>query len=400
MKSFLKYSAIALAMGLAQQASAVDIVITGSTAFRGPTHTAITNLMGGSANCRRIHSHASTLNSANQATFKGNITGITGTVYVYCSWSGSATGVIAVANSTPVSAISATLVDAVALGSTTAATSPDTTKIAKMAFSDVYKESTSAANAALNDSTPAVIPFRFVRNRDSSSGITNVTAQQVRALWVSGTQDLALFTGVPTDTKKVIAVGRDNGSGTRITGLAETKYGIGNLVTQWNITTTGANGAGTVTTAQVWPVGLGVGSADAGNGGYSSGGDIANLMTMSSASVNRLDENGDAIDGPIPVDILGWLGLSDTSNATATNGTGGATALTYEGVPYSANAVYEGAYTLWGYLHLYYGSLTGDETVFRTGINTQFAGSALGGNGLFIANMKVQRLADGGLVGR
>jgi hypothetical protein len=396
MKSFLKYSAIALTMGFAQQASAVDITVTGSTAFRSATHTAITNLMGGAANCRRIHSHATALNSANQATFKGNITGITGTVYVYCSWSGSATGVIAVANSTPVSAISATLVDAVALGATVGNTAPDTTKIAKLAFSDVYKESTSAASASLTDSTPAVIPFRFVRNRLSSSGITNVTAQQARALWGSGSQDLALFTGVPTDTKKVIAVGRDNGSGTRITGLAETKFGITNLVTQWNITTTGTTGSGSITTAQVWPVGLGVGSGDAGNGGYSSGSSIADFMGMSSASVNRTDENGDPID-TIPVDVLGWLGLNDTTVATGN----GAVALSYEGVPYSADAVYEGAYTFWGYLHLYYGSLTADEGTFRLGINTQLANpTTLGANGLLIGSMKAARLSDGGLVGR
>ncbi|MGV3661861.1 MAG: hypothetical protein ACO1TE_16865 [Prosthecobacter sp.] len=392
MKSIAKYSSIAAAMLLAQQASAVDIVVTGSTAFRSATHTAIQNMMTGET---VVHNHASALNSAGVATFKGSIAGITETVYVYCSWSGSATGIAAVANSTLVPVIDAAATDAAPQGVVTPGIASNSTKLPRMAFSDVYKESTIYASAALTDQRMAVIPFRFVRNRLSSSLITNVTAQQVRALWNNNQQPLKLWTGNAADQDIVIPVGRDNGSGTRITVLAETKYGVGNPVQQWNMTTTGSAGTGSVVSARIWPVGLGVGSTLPGNGGYSSGGDIAPFMGMESSSIDLLDENGDEIVADVPVTILGYLGLGDTT--TATNN--GAVALTYEGVAYSANAVYEGNYTLWGYLHFYYPTLTTDETSFRTAMATQLAnGTVLGSNGLLLSAMHCARTSDGGVV--
>jgi len=393
MKSFFKCSAIATAMLLAQQASAVDIVITGSTAFRSATHSGIANMMTGET---IAHSHASSLNSANQSTFKGTIAGIPGTVYVFCSWSGSATGIIAVANSTPVSVISAAQVDALTSGTTVGGISPTTTMTPRMAFSDVYKESTTAASAALTDSRPAVIPFRFLKNRGSSASLTNVTAQQVRALWNNNSVPLGLFTGNIADTSRVIGLGRDNGSGTRITVLAETKYGIGNLVQQWRATTTGTPGTtGVVTSARIWGVGDGVGSTVGGNGGYTSGSFIATAMGCTTSGVELYEEDGVSLIDTMDVTLLAWLGLSDTSVAVGT----GATALPYEGVAYTADAVYNGSYTLWGYLHLYYPTLTADENSFRTGLNTQLANpSVLGSNGLVFNLMQCARTSDGGIV--
>jgi hypothetical protein len=397
MKSIIKFSALALALAGAQQAAAEDFVLTGSTAFRSATYSALQAIMTGET---IVHSHASSLSSSNQATFKGTYPGIAGTTYVYCSWSGSATGVIAAANDTPVSVISQATVDAQTAGTTTPGIAPNDTKLPRFAFSDVYKESTSAASAALTDSRPAVIPFRFVKNRASAAGLTNVTAQQVRALWNNNSQPLALFTGNPADTDLVIGTGRDNGSGTRITVLAETKYGIGNLVQQWKVTTSGSAGSGTATSAQIWAIGDGVGSTAEGNGGYSSGSNIATIMGMSSGAINLFEADGvTAIDSGIPVTILAWLGLSDASTAIGT----GATGLSYEGVAYSADAVYEGQYTLWGYLHLYYKTPVGSETTFRTALSgASGLGNAtvLGTNGLLISAMHCARGSDGGIVGR
>jgi len=393
MKSLFKYSAIAAAMLLAQQAAAVDIVITGSTAFRSATHTAIANMMTGET---VAHSHATALSSANQSTFKGTIAGISGTVYVFCSWSGSATGIIAVANSTAVSVITAGQVDALSSGTTNANITPSSTMVPRMAFSDVYKESTSAASAALTDSRPAVIPFRFVKNRGSSASLTNVTAQHYRSLWNNNTAPLGLFTGNIADTTTVISLGRDNGSGTRITVMAESKFGIGNLVQQWKATTTGTAGStGVVTKAQIWGVGDGVGSTVAGNGGYSSGSNIATVMGCTSSGVELYEADGTSLIDTKDVILLSYMGLSDTSTATGT----GATALPYEGVNYTADAVYNGSYTLWGYLHLYYPTLTTDESTFRTGLNTQLASSSvLGANGLLFSAMQCARTSDGGIV--
>jgi hypothetical protein len=237
-----------------------------------------------------------------------------------------------------------------------------------------------------------------LRNR-SSGAFTNVTAQQVRALWNNNTMPRALFTGNAADTDSVIGVGRDNGSGTRITVLAETKYGIGNLVQQWKVTTTGSAGSGSATSAQIWTIGDGVGSTAEGNGGYSSGSNIATIMGMTSSTIDTFEAGGGAIDEDISLTILGYLGLSDAATAT----TNGAIGLTYEGVDYSPTAVYEGAYTLWGYLHLYYPSPVGSENAFRTSL-TGASGfgnaTVLGTNGLRFADMVAARGADGGVVTR
>ena len=394
MKSILKHSSVALAILLAGHASAADIVITGSTAFRSATHSGIVAMMGGTPTV--VHAHASSLGSANQATFKGVIPGVAGTSYVFCSWSGSATGIIDVANSTPVSVISKTIVDAATLNVTTPGIAADTTATPRMAFSDAYKESTSAASAALTDSRPAVIPFRFVRNNGSSANITNMTAQLYRALYNNAIVPLSMFTGNPADADYVIGVGRNNGSGTRITVMAETKFGIGNLVQQWKATTTGSTGSGSVVSAQIWAAGDGTGSTIAGNGGFSSGSNISSLMGFTSASIDLYDSDGvSAIDSGVPVHIIGYAGISD-SNTAVTNG---GVALPYEGVTYSPDSVYNGHYTLWGYLHLYYPTLTSDENTFRLALNTQLANaSVLGTNGLLFNSMNVARSSDGGIV--
>ncbi|MBE2282454.1 MAG: hypothetical protein IAE77_03210 [Prosthecobacter sp.] len=409
MKSLLKYSAIALALFTAQQTSAVDIVVTGSTAFRSSTHNAIINMMGGAPSVRIAHSHASSLSSANQSTFKGSIPGITGDVYVFCSWSGSATGVIAVAGTTPVSVVPAATVDAVTLGTTQAGAAASTTKTPRIAFSDVYKESTSAASASLTNQNMAVIPFRFLRNRVDAGDpngnnaaiaqFTNVTAQHFRAVYGNSSQPLSLFTGDPNHFTLVLPMGRDNGSGTRITVMAETKYGIGTPVVQWKgLSTTGSAGSGTLNSAQIWAVGDGTGSTLAGNGGYSSGGTLVTNLGLTSNNFTGYDSDGvtEAIGPGEEVIILGYAGLSDASAAI----TSGAIALKYEGFDYSAAAVQNGQYTLWGYLHAYYPTLNADETTFKNAVATQFSNAGtLGSNGITLSSMNVSRQTDGAVVG-
>lgn len=400
MKSLFKHSLLAAALLAAQQVSAVEIVITGSTAFRSAAHSAVTNLFSSTPT---IAHNGTSLSGADFATFKGTLTGISGTSYVYCSWSGSATGIIDTAASNPVPIISSTIVDGLTAGATTGSQSTDTTAVPNLAFSDVYKESTSAATSTLTDSRVAVIPFRFLRNKGSSAAITNITAQQVRRLYGANTVPLRLFTGVSTDTALVVGLGRDNGSGTRITVLAETKYGIGVNVQQWKVTHTGTVGSGSISTVQIWPEGDGVGSLVAGNGGYASGSGIRDALRQTSASVQRLDEFGDPIGSPVALNVIGYLGVNDANSANAFNATtnplGDAQFLTYEGVPYTAANVQQGYYTLWGYLHIYYGNLTTDQNTVRTNINTQLANSTvLGTNGIVFSTMNCSRTVDGGIV--
>jgi hypothetical protein len=194
----------------------------------------------------------------------------------------------------------------------------------------------------------------------------------------------------------VLAVGRDNGSGTRITQLAETKYGVFTPVQQWKISSTGT----TITTAQVWPINDGVGSFAAGNGGYSSGSTIRNFMPYTSTSVTLKDDLGNDVATGLPVTLITWLGISDANTAV----TNLAVRLSYEGVTYdgsNASLIYEGLYTAWGYLHLYHPSgLSTDETQFRTNLATQLDNATtLGAAGLRISQMQVSRSNDGATVG-
>jgi len=406
MKSFFKIAAGLVLLSFTQQASAAVIRLTGSTAFRGATHDAIIAMMGGAASTKMAHSGTaatkSGIDGASFATFQGTISSISGTSTVYCSWSGSATGIAAVAGNTNVAFIPASALPT-GTGYANAALSQaatETTFPAKFAFSDVYKESTASSTAALTDNRLAVIPFTWIRNRLSSSSLTNMTAQAARALYGNSSQPVSLFTGNAADTDQVLPVGRDNGSGTRITMLAETKYGINLPVQQWKITTTGSIGSGTVTQAQVWTIGDGVGSTSIGNGGYSSGGNIRDLMSMSSLSVTTKDATGATLDTGIPVHLVSCIGVGDAATAVGN----GAVRMAYEGVTYdgsNAGLIYNGAYTMWGYLHFYHASgLDADETQFKSNLTTQLDNTViLGTSGLRISQMAVSRQTDGAVVG-
>lgn len=410
MKSLLKITAVFAALSLAQQASAATIRLTGSTAFRGGVHKAIVALMGGETNCKFAHGKKnngttaatqSSYEGADYTTIQGTLSGIPGTSTVYCSWSGSTEGIHDVATSASLSFIPASALPA-SNGYANAAISqaPTENAVAQIAFSDVFQSASSTTSPALTDTIVAVVPFSWVANR-GSTGFDNVTAQQARALLTNGYQPKSLFTGNPADTDYVLQIGRDNGSGTRATMLAEVKYGVFTSVQQWKIVTSGTPGTGTVTSAQLWPVGDGVGSTSAGNGGYSSGSLIRDIMGMTSASITLLDETGAEAGSGLPVTLVSCLGISDAGNAV-TNGF--AVRLKYDGVLYDGSnkdLVYEGAYSMWGYEHLFTnGAATGDLLTFRTGIETQLdIDTVLGDNGLRDSQMHVGRQADGAVVG-
>ena len=226
-----------------------------------------------------------------------------------------------------------------------------------------------------------------------------MTQQLARALWTNGSQPKKLFTGNPTapDAEDlVLAIGRDNGSGTRITQLAETKYGVFTPVQQWKLTNAGS----IITTAQIWPIGDGVGSTTVGNGGYSSGSTVRNFMGWTSSSVELLDDTGASVATGLPVSFIAWIGIADSITAV----TNGAVRLSYEGVTYdgsNTSLIYEGLYSGWGYLHLYHPSgLSTDETQFKTNLSTQLDNAAiLGSSGIRVSQMHVSRSNDGATVG-
>jgi len=409
MKSLFRITAVIAAFSFAQQASAATIRLTGSTAFRGGVHKAIVALMGGEANCKFAHGMINgAVTPATQAgyegadytTIQGTLSGIAGTSTVYCNWTGSGEGIRDVALSNSINFIPATVLTTNGYANAAVTQPANEPAVAQIAFSDVFQSSTSVTSPSLTDAVVAIIPFTWVANR-GTTGFDNMTAQQARALFTNSFQPKSLFTGNPADTDYVLPLGRDNGSGTRGTMLAETKYGVFSSVQQWKIVTAGSAGSGTVTSAQLWPVGDGVGSTSAGNGGYSSGSFIRTILGMSSTGgVSLLDETGAEAANGLAVTLVSCLGVSDAATAI----TNGAVRLKYEGVLYDGSnpsLIYEGLYSMWGYLHLYTnGAPTGDLLTFKNGVDTQLDNaSVLGSNGLRDSQMHVGRQSDGAVVG-
>jgi hypothetical protein len=92
----LIFSAAAVLAMLASTAKAdVTVRITGSTAFRSAVHNALINILG--AGCKAAY-NGSSLSGANQAVFTGAVKGVTGVVTVETDWTGSLSGINALAN--------------------------------------------------------------------------------------------------------------------------------------------------------------------------------------------------------------------------------------------------------------------------------------------------------------
>src|SRR5262249_20674306 len=100
MKPLKSLTGALLALALASAVHADTTRLTGSTAFRGATHTAITNIFDAGTLTYAYLDNASgtgTLTSASAAIFKGNINGVASTIKTH--WSGSEAGIQTVAGS-------------------------------------------------------------------------------------------------------------------------------------------------------------------------------------------------------------------------------------------------------------------------------------------------------------
>lgn len=417
------------ALALATTAYAdVTVNITGATAFRAASLASIkAKYVASGQPFKFAHDQATaggtTYTGATRAIFIGTFPGVTGTTTIRCCFTGSVEGIRALV---PVSdPLPPTYYQPSLLTSTTAivggaelanqGTTGAATATSHIAFSDVTKSSTPYASYPLLPSTPAagVIVFTMLTNEGST--LTNVTSQQFRALMSSGFQPLSLFTGNPAHTTNVFATGRNDGSGTRTTYLAETGYGVTNLVKQY-VTTASSSTA--LTTIQLVPAGGGAVPANAstvwgqdvaGNGGYNSGSALRTDMGKTGTAVTVLDETGaDAFGEPVRTDLVTFLSLADAVNARGN----GAVFCAYNGVKLddiaasgtamSANdkaKVTNGSYTAWGYENMYRRNdiTTGDAKTVYDGIKA-FIPTNLGAAGIALTDMAVGREVDGGTV--
>lgn len=385
-------AAFALAGAAAAQTTVINI--TGATAFRAAANTSIIALLGGSGTTEYAFdtTTGASAGATNRAIYRGTVAGIPGTVIVRASWSGSTAGIAAVAGGTPVQVFKTTTTMTTA-GNGFAATATDfETTPAAFAFSDVAQAASTTLSPTLTGTPVGVVPFQFVANQSAWNhpGMKNMTDQIMNAIYSTSEVPLHFFTGVATDTKRVLATGRNNGSGSRASVLGETQYGFFRAVQQFqNNQTTQHNGSGQI------------GRVDfVGNNGNSSNSFLANLMKGQSDAVDLYDA-GAEYESDVSCLLLTYLTRSDVILATADpDGDGplrGAKALTYNGVEYSDDAVKNGAYTLWGYQWFYQApSITAAETTFRD-VFTATIPANLGTAAIPIPQMNVTRSGgDGG----
>jgi len=385
------------AMAGAAYSQTTVINITGATAFRASANNAIISLLGGAGVTEYAFNNLTgggSVNGTNRAIFRGTVTGIPGTVIIRASWSGSTAGIASVATATPVQVLKTTTTMTTA-GNGFPATNDDYENVvASFAFSDVAQAASTTLSPTLTGTTVGVVPFQFVANQSAwaHEGMTNMTDQIMNAIYSTSEVPLRFFTGVPTDTKRVLACGRNNGSGSRATVLGETQYGFFRAVQQFrNRETSGHTGSGAISRVDF-----------IGNGGNSSNSFLADLMRGTSAAVNLFEDGAsEAYESGVDCLLLTYLTQSDVEIAIADpDGAGplrGAKALTYNGVAYSLDKVREGAYSLWGYQWFYQApSITATETTFRNAFVAAIP-ATLGTIAIPIPDMNVTRSGgDGG----
>lgn len=311
------------------------INVTGATAFRAASHSAILNML---EDAEYAWVGTQGLTGANRAIFKGTINGAD--YIIRTSWSGSGAGVNALVNDVPVEVLDTGTT--VSSTGTLEASPVYESSLAKFGFSDVAQSATEHPSPALDATPVGVVPFMFVANKGSTS-LNNVTSQQFGALYAMGGAPLSYFTGDANDVDTfVVPTGRASSSGTRITVLAETGFGISTPVQQYRINTNSGELAGVILPENMEMF------EDEGNNGYSSNSFIRDVVGRESVEGAPL--------------VLGYLTVSDAQAAILA----GAQEVTYNGVAYSEENVRNGSYTLWGYQQFFNVSgLNSQEEAFK-----------------------------------
>ena len=370
----------ALAIAGSASAQTITIRITGSTAFRKPTHIAIGNIL----NPGYTFGYAgSDVTKAGQAEFRG--TTIVGSIPVdiKTSWSGSVGGMQTLVQNLNV----ATFLNSTNLttGGASGLTGPyDAATTADIAMSDSFQGSTAYTSPSLNDKVVGVIPFQWVRNVGSPAAFSNVSTLLAQILLGTGQIPLSQATGLNADEATLLTViGRDEDSGTRLVAFAESGFGIFNPPFQNQVQGT-LGAAGSVTGVAPWPINTVNGTTyPVGHSGYNSGGTVASAL----GTPGSLAGAGTW--------LVSYPGISDAATAVGL----GAATLTYNGVAYSSTAVQEGQYTFWAYEHLMYrSSFAGSGKTVADQLATRIHDVDASQGGVLLSTMQVGRTVEGGAV--
>jgi hypothetical protein len=402
LKSMLALGVLVVTGSIASAADTTTIfTITGATAFRAAANTAIINLLGGPANCEYAFDQdgqSLSINGTNRAIFRRIVVtntpnpGDTATTIVRVSWSGSTGGILALADQAAVQCLKTTVTMAVGGSPIVDAAASDFELVTpRFSFSDVDKALSQRPTSAIQEEVNGVgvVPFMFVAGESAPAAITNMTDQIHNTLWAVGEMPASMMTGNPADAGfTLLATGRSDSSGTRAGILSETQYGSFNTVVQFNQTTTGDRLTGSLTGS---PFLFGSG----GNGGHSSNSFVRDLVTRTSSPTFAGGQYA----------FVSYLTISDAISATgynqltgAVSGGEGAKPLTYNGVRYSEQNVYNGQYTLWTTQQLYRAAdATAGETQFSADLKASIDTILTPSIGLRTSLMQVERSGgDGG----
>ena len=418
--------------------SATVVHITGSTAYRANTNTAILKSFDNGTTVKIATTNAS-LGSSGVSFFHGTMNGVD--TIVETKFTGSVGGIKAVTSGagldffpddTDTRGGSFSTADVVASASPTppafgAGTGLVTVSLAglntvpaEVTMSDTYQAATlyrspTLSGAVINGGAApkeivGVVPFIWMRtpSADASvASITNMNRQVANLLYGNGTLPLAFWSGsaLPADqTALVYAAGRDPDSGTRLTTFAETGLGANATVVQYNPSSqttgspvAGVSTSGSVTGVQVFPDTT-VANLNqvftGGNAGEASGGSLAGYM-------------GKAFAIGTPGALIAYSGTGDASGAIQA----GAIALAWDGVSLCSqpalgtapsftagfDLIRNGKYTFWGYEHvLYLSGIAGPKKVVADKIATQIYTTDAQ---ILMSTMNVSRRLDGSLVG-
>jgi hypothetical protein len=328
MKSTHILAASIAALCVAQTASAdITVRITGSSAFRAATTNAIKNVLSGGSPAI-AYAGGGSFSGATWSTFVGTLTGVTGTVTVKCNWTGSVAGIRDVTSSASIRFLADGVTATTGAGTSVAVPVTTAEGVPDIALADNAQSSTTFLTPTLNGNTTplvGIVPFAFVKSRDTTAAITNLTRQAFNWLFSNNYAPARLFTG-GTDTQPIFALGRDPFSGTRLTALAETGYGTQNPVVQSLPTIS----SGAITNIALYPTSTNTNIV--GNDGEGSGGSLADYMRLTSASVT--DAGGNVTSGS--AGFITYLGEADAYRAVygvgSSVGANGAMFLAYEGV--------------------------------------------------------------------
>lgn len=341
------------ALGSTAAFAQVDVTITGSTAFRAITIDrtwASFDVVGRLAQTNNP--------TTGLITFSGTMSAAAPTlgntpVIVRLSFSGSAAGMEAVRNQTPV--------DTATTASEISGGVSNVMKIPDLALSDVFPSSATPPipESAFNRFVLGVVPFGFVKN-NALSGIINITQSQANlAMVASGLGGMpASFIG-GNNNNPIYMIGRDSESGTRIS--TEKCIGFVGSPLLWT-----TNGAGNYIVTN----------------GLSSGGLVRNVIKGKP-------------------DAVGYLGVSDY-NAISNN----AALIPFNGISLTPTNVVTGQYSIWGYEHLVNKvGISATKAAVRDAIkgaitNPMFQGTNTLYNTAFTSlnDMQVERGSDGGII--